>query len=223
MTDFATDDLLPLATTNVGSLSHGGVFFYAQAEPCPQAKIVSYKKCPLSSALAHLVEKEISENENLSTLYAGIVASADASMNCVQWTPLEGYDLKNIFISSSGRVPNFFWPNEQFRSTDEPIPGFESRFLTFSEEVIDFCYKYSLLHQLQVALRLAANSFSNLKNINIVVEHDPEVDDEWLTITIQVSGEVGEVLDMYDDYAGKVIDSIPWPVREKIRLIYDIV
>ena len=112
---------------------------------------------------------------------------------------------------------------QQAQSAYEPVADIQSRVLTFSEEVIGFCYKHQLLNHLQIALRIAANSFSHLKNINIVVEHDPEVDDEWLTITAQLPGEITEVLDMYDNYSGKVVDSIPWPVREKIRLIYDIV
>ena len=65
MTDFITDDLPSVARTSVGSLSHGAVYFYAQAEPPPQTKIVSYKKQPLSSVFVHLLDEEVSENENL--------------------------------------------------------------------------------------------------------------------------------------------------------------
>lgn len=227
VTDFNTDDIFPVGTSSVGSLSHGAVLFYANTEHPPQSKILSYKNCSSPSVFAHLLEEEVCENELIGTdsdSYAvAYYRTAGASASLVRWTPMEGYDLKNIVIARSGQIQNVFWANEQSRSMEEPLSEAQPRFITFSEEVVDFCYENHISNYLQAALRLAKHCFPCLTNLSVAIKHDPEMDEEWLEILAQVRAQPEDLLAMYNDYTNSLLDAVPWPARNKIRLINDIV
>ena len=54
-------------------------------------------------------------------------------------------------------------------------------------------------------------------------EKDKEIDEEWITLDVTIEGEIEEILDKYDKYTDNFVYEIPWPERDRIRFIYNIV
>ncbi len=52
---------------------------------------------------------------------------------------------------------------------------------------------------------------------------DPETGKKWVLVSINVHGDVEEVLNQYEGYIEDWVSSVPWPQRDKIRLSFNIV
>lgn len=98
----------------------------------------------------------------------------------------------------------------------------EHKVLVLSEEVLEFCSQHRLFAYLQLAVKLAHQSFPSAASVLVEKECDPESGDEWLLLTAQLHGQVEAVLRQYDTYTRRFIDSVPWPQRNKIRFNYDL-
>jgi hypothetical protein len=231
LTDYAVEDI----TSKHG---HTGTL-YKRAYIVPSAlegldelqpKFFSLQRSSIPSALTYLpsTAAETWGDQGLVTVsdFLNVTTNTKVSNTgyLVQWTPSESFDLRNIAISNLGQgVRNLLWMDELADTFVEVQQNAQAKSVLLSDEVQTLCERYRLSSYLQRALRLARQTFLSLKSIEVTAQNDPETDDEWVAIVVQIHGEVRTVLDMYDDYTTKLVDSIPWPARDKIRLIYDLI
>lgn len=90
--------------------------------------------------------------------------------------------------------------------------------------VLYFCYQQQILHDLPIAIDIIERSFfTTINEIKMEPEIDSETGEEWLEFKIRVKGEVEEVLDRYDKYTDQFVSLLPWSVRYKMRLSYNII
>ncbi len=151
-------------------------------------------------------------------------ATVTAATCFAQLNPTEYLDPRNIKISNIGLgVRNVLWTADCSVASDSIKAHSQTRSVLLTDEVLRFCSRWQIFTDFQRALRLAQQSFADLKNLDVKVEGDPESEDEWVVVSVQVHGEISNVLDMYDTYAKGLVRVVPWPARDRIRLIYDIV
>lgn len=99
----------------------------------------------------------------------------------------------------------------------------ERKRLVLSQEVIQFCSHYQIFGYLQLAVKLVYECFPSAAGVSVEMERDPESDDEWLLMTVQLRERIEAVLRQYDTYTRRFIGSVPLPQRNKIRFNYDLV
>ena len=156
--------------------------------------------------------------------YATDISSATvtAATCFAQLNPTEYLDSRNLTISNLDQsVRNVLWSNEPSSILGSVQTHSQLQSVLLTDEVLAFCSQQKIFNHFQHALRLAQQSFLDLGNINVKIDNDPESEDVWLLIVVQVHGEIEKVLEMYDTYAKGLIRAVPWPARDKIRLIYD--
>lgn len=231
MTEYATEDT-STRNRHAGSLFRQ-LYMMASASEEPneyQRRLVSLPGATLSSVLTHRAASspDILGGQGTITItnYAADVSSGTVTAaTCFAHIAATEYlDFRNIVISNFGLgVRNVLWANETIESSQDAPVDVQARSVLLSEQVLSFCSRWQLFNHFQHALRLAQHSFLGLKNIEVEIENDPEQEDEWLVIVVHVHGVIGDVLDMYDAYTRRFIQVVPWPTRDKIRLIYDFV
>ncbi|MDI6725897.1 MAG: hypothetical protein QMD32_02950 [Smithellaceae bacterium] len=86
-----------------------------------------------------------------------------------------------------------------------------------------FCNSQGISPYIKVASDLVNKCFSNIKGVAGEVLQDPDVEDQFLVIHVEVKGEIEAVLDMYDKYTEEWVTKVPWPERSKISLSYIII
>ena len=138
------------------------------------------------------------------------------------WYTLHGYDCKNVAFAKAGGIQNTFWGLDVIVVPKEPVFLKRGGAVLLSDEVREYCSEHKLLHHLQVALRLVQETFANPRSIYCAVQGDPEFEADWVVITVQLFGQVNDVLEMYEAYTRMLVETIPWPARDSIRLSYDI-
>lgn len=112
------------------------------------------------------------------------------------------------------QLQNYFKQKESFdRITD----------IRLSHDEKEFCKRYGVLQYIPVALEIIKRSFLDIQNIYTELLQDPDTDEQWLVINVEVKSEIEEVLDMYDNYTREWVSEVPWPEREKISLSYTFV
>lgn len=89
-------------------------------------------------------------------------------------------------------------------------------------DAIRYCAENSLIKYLAIAESLIKVHFPTVKKIYASLEHDPELLDSWVVMTVQISGEIDEVIDWEDNFIEEWVENIPYPESEKIRLSCDI-
>lgn len=230
MSEYATEEI---ATKN----RHAGSLFrplYIMAptseEPNDnQRRLISLPGVTRSSVLTHrgISRPDIWGGQGTITAinYAANVSSGTVTATTcfARVSTTEYLDSRNIAISNLGLgVRNVLWP------TEPPTVGSEAshpqaRSVLLSDEVLLFCSRWQIFHMFQQALRLAQQSFHELRSIEVEVEGDPESEEEWLVILVKLYCEIEAVLSMYDVYTKGLVRTVPWPARDKIRLVYDLV
>lgn len=231
MTEYATEDV---ATRN----RHAGSLFRplymmdsASEEPNEyQRRLVSLPGATPSSILTHRGASTSDvwggQGTITTTNYATNVSSGTiTATTCFAHVSATEYlDSRNIAISNLGLgVRNVLWSNESAVVLSSAPSHPQARSVLLSDEVLSFCSRWQLFHFFQQALRFAQQSFHDLTNIQVQVEGDPESEDEWLIIIVELHCEIGKVLGMYDAYTKGLVRAVPWPARDKIRLVYDFV
>jgi hypothetical protein len=109
---------------------------------------------------------------------------------------------------------NYLKQEESFDSiTDIKLSGDEK----------EFCQRHGVLQYIPEALKIIKCSFSNINTIYTELLQDPDSNEQWLVINVEVKGEIEDILDMYDKYTGEWVSRVPWPQRGKIRLSYIII
>jgi hypothetical protein len=92
-----------------------------------------------------------------------------------------------------------------------------------SEEVREFCEHHALFGHLAKAMELARQCFTIVGEPVVQWEHDPDNDDEYLALEIQVRGSVSECVDALSRFAGAWTQFADLPEVRLIRLSPDIV
>ena len=115
-----------------------------------------------------------------------------------------------------------------FSSTSKPINDlFISKSLLnkyyVPSEIQKVCIDLGIEKYLIKAIDLIKKHFPTFLDINISLEKDREIDEEWIALDVTIEGEIEEVLDKYDKYTENLVYEIPWPERDRIRFIYNIV
>lgn len=90
-------------------------------------------------------------------------------------------------------------------------------------EVAEFCTRKGLAKALRGARDIARRCFDECKRVRIEKEVDPETDDEWVNVVVDVAGTVDGILEQYDHYVTEVVASLSWDERKSIHLRYNIV
>ncbi len=231
MAEYATEDI---TTRN----RHAGSLFRPQyrmasasEEPNEyQRRLVSLPGSTLSSVLTNQVASNpevwggqgtITTTNYATDISSGIFTTA----NCFAHIAATEYlDSRNIAISNFGLgVRNVLWTNEPSEASLVAPANVQAQSVLLSDEVLSCCARWQTFNHLQRALRIVQQSFVDVTALDVKVESDPESEDEWLMIIVQVHGEIGKVLEMYDSYTKGLVRAVPWPARDRIRLIYDFV
>ena len=92
-----------------------------------------------------------------------------------------------------------------------------------TNEARNFCSRQGVTQYLPIAIELIESCFPSMQECRMAPEQDPDTGEEWLSIDITVSGDVGDVLECDEKFIEQYVSSVPWPERDKIRLSYDIV
>lgn len=231
MTDYATEEV-SAKTKHVGSLYQQQYIIPPASEGADefQPKLVSLPGSTPTSVLTHLpaTSPEIWGAQGIVTITNYVASHPEGTVTAgtclAQLNSLEFLDSRNIAISNFGQgICNLFWVNESGSNLETLSSQPQAKSALLTDEVRSFSAKYQISSYLQKALRLARRTFISLEHIEVTPEVDPETDEEWIAISVKVRGEVMQVLDMYDDYTRKFVESVPWPAREKIRLVYDLI
>lgn len=231
MTEYATEEITT-RNRHAGSLFRP-LYKMASASEEPneyQRRLVSLPGATLSSVVTHRVASSPDvwggQGTITTTHYATDISSetVTATTCFAHLSATEYLDSRNIAISKFGLgVRNVSWTNEPNEASEDISGHAQARSVLLSDEVLSFCSRWQICNHFQRALRLAQHSFLDLKSIEVEIENDPESEDEWIVIVVQVHGEIDKVLDMYDTYTRKFVQMVPWPALDKIRLIYDFV
>jgi hypothetical protein len=95
--------------------------------------------------------------------------------------------------------------------------------IELSDDQISFCLTHGILDYVEKAEAIIGRNFRDDCHVYTEIMKDPDIDEEWLVINVEVQGSVEEVLDMYDKATEEWVAEIPWPERDKLVLSYTIV
>lgn len=73
-----------------------------------------------------------------------------------------------------------------------------------------------------IIVKIIQQIFPTVSYIRIDKEYDPETTDSWIVFCITVSGSLKIILNQYNEYTRKFIETIPYPERNLFRLSYNI-
>ena len=90
---------------------------------------------------------------------------------------------------------------------------------TIPEEVARYCAANQLTPYLKTALRLAEEVFAPIQRIEVVLEPDPEVDEEYVVIDVWLDLPVDETITRKQLYTRRWVASIPPSVIGRIQLL----
>jgi hypothetical protein len=91
--------------------------------------------------------------------------------------------------------------------------------LEASDEVWEFAQKHRLIPHLETAVRLANDSFNNIKKIYLTFEPDPEIPSlHGIAINVKAEGTLDELVQQDRTFALRFAQEIPDKVRSKISL-----
>jgi hypothetical protein len=88
-----------------------------------------------------------------------------------------------------------------------------------SEEVREFCERHALFDHMAKALELARQCFTIVGEPVVVFEQDPDNDEEYLLLEIQVPGSVSERVESRVRFADAWTQFVTLPEVRLIRLV----
>ena len=95
--------------------------------------------------------------------------------------------------------------------------------INHTDKTILFCAECSLIKYLGLAERLIREHFTTVHKISFSVEYDPETTDQWVSVDIEVFGEIDQVIAWEDEFVKEWVATVPYPERNMIRLSCDII
>ena len=88
----------------------------------------------------------------------------------------------------------------------------------FSPLAEEFCREHNLQSYVDLAARLISDLFVASGHARVEKEEDPEFSDEWVSISVPVSGDADVVAAAYDEYSRRWAAQVPSEVIGKVRL-----
>lgn len=88
------------------------------------------------------------------------------------------------------------------------------------QEVDEFCQARGLVPYLTTVYLRVGQSFDVLGPVQLAREEDAESGEQWIEIGVTVRGEIAQVLDAYDRFTDRWLNSVPAFVRDSFRLAY---
>lgn len=231
MTEYATEDVTTSKSLTSSLYKPEYTMSAASEEPSAhRLHLISIPGVARYTTLTHRVVPILDFSGGQGTITAAnyskeISDTAVTTATCfAQLNSAEYFDPRNIATSNLGlSLRSILWSKESSIASGCISVQSQERSVLLTEEVLAFCSQQKIFNHFQHALQLAQQSFLDHTDINVKVENDPESDGEWLLIVVQVHGEIEKTLEMYDAYTKGLVRAIPWPARDKIRLIYDFV
>lgn len=90
--------------------------------------------------------------------------------------------------------------------------------MEISAEVKKFCEEHKIVPHLESILQLIQECFSPSGSVGLEVENDPESNEQWIAIDFRAEGEPEDLLQKYEEYTEREIQTVPWPERSFFRL-----
>ena len=87
-----------------------------------------------------------------------------------------------------------------------------------SERLREFCQRLRLSDSVDLACRLARETFKLDGPVTVDHKTDPETSDEWASVSVTAKGEVEAIADAYDAYTSEWLRQAPEHARGKVRL-----
>ena len=92
-----------------------------------------------------------------------------------------------------------------------------------SHEVIVFCADHSLIKYLGLVELLTKKYFPTVRKISFSVGYDPETVDKWVSVDIEISGDIDDAIEWEDNFVKEWVTSAAYPERTKFTLSCDII
>lgn len=73
------------------------------------------------------------------------------------------------------------------------------------------------------AVELVHRHFQSASEVTCEVEHGREAAESWITLEVAVDGPMDEAIRSYEAYTDALLDVVPWPERDGIRLRFSII
>ena len=90
-------------------------------------------------------------------------------------------------------------------------------------DAVAYCLQHGLRQYLLLAIDLMHQCFSSVEACHLRLEQDLDTGEEWLVIEVTLQEDVEEVLAHCDAYTDRWIAQVPWPERDQIRLVYNVI
>jgi hypothetical protein len=82
---------------------------------------------------------------------------------------------------------------------------------------------HRLIQYLAFAEDLIRKHFPSVDRISSSIEYNPETNDKWVSIDVEVTGDMNQVIEWEGSFVKEWVASVPYPERNKIRLSCDII
>ena len=89
-------------------------------------------------------------------------------------------------------------------------------------DALAYCFRHGLRQSLLIAIALLRQCFSSVHACRLRLEQEPETGEEWLVLDVTLQEDVEKVLAGCDAYTDRWIAQVPWPERDKIQLVYNV-
>jgi len=151
----------------------------------------------------------------ITSPYTLVQGRVELSPHQTRFSP-DFFNIKKFVTHVVGRHPASPLEQQQLFKTKRTIPT------TVSPQAIIEGEEKNLTKDLETAVRIAEESYSTLKRINVNIEHDPEIlDRKTIRFTLRVSGEPETVLEDETLFRQHLRSNIDACVRELITVTYN--
>ena len=89
-----------------------------------------------------------------------------------------------------------------------------------AETVEEFCAREGLSEYVRMAVDLVPRYFRTAGPVRCEVDYSHETDESWVTLCFEVRGDVEQTLDWYDRYTEALLEVVPWPQSDRLRLFF---
>ncbi len=93
---------------------------------------------------------------------------------------------------------------------------------TITSDALEFCAEHGLLDHLRTAIALVRECFPDARALRGDVIADPESDAPWVTLTVEISGSVEDLIARDDCFMQRWNEAVPWPDSDRIVTTLDI-
>ena len=147
--------------------------------------------------------------------YTLVQGRVEPSLHRTRFHP-DFFNIKKFVTHIIGRIPASPIKQQQPSKIKRTIPT------TISPQVIIESEEKNLTKDLEAAVRIAEESYSTVKAIDVNIEHDPEiVDRKTIRFTLRVSGKPETVLEDETLFRQRLRSNIDVCVRELITVTYN--